>query len=151
MDQEKHTVPRRPVWAWLTFGGGITLIALVGVSVVALSQRPFPDQSPDRRVHAEAPAPSVPAPDEQLAITPPPPPVVPPMTEDTVPPTMGPPGSPPPGPPPSGPPVWPPTRPPSDMRGTGVGVPGPSQAIRPEPRRILPAPSTSAPRGGRDG
>lgn len=91
--------------AWLTFGGGDTLIALVGVSLVALSQRPFPDQSPDRRVHAEAPAPSVPAPDEQLAITPPPPP--------------------------SGPPVWPPTRLPSDTRGAGVGVPGPSQAIRP--------------------
>ena len=101
MDQEENTVPRRPVWAWLTFGGGVTLIALVGVSLVALSQRPFPDQSPDRRVHAEAPAPSVPAPDEQLAITPPPPPIASPQVKGASPPT----GAPAPLSPPAGPPI----------------------------------------------
>lgn len=152
MDQEKHPVRKRPIWAWLTVGGGITLIALVGASVVALSQRPVGNATSDRPVAATPSSPS----DGQLAVTPPPPPVAPPPNEDPSPPTMGPPGSPPAVPPPSAPPIWPPTLPPSDLKGAEVGVPGPSQAIRPQPqpapRRLAPAaPSSTAPRGGRDG
>ncbi len=150
MDEGKTR--KRPVWAWLTVGGGITLIALIGVSVVALSQRPVAGTSSDRQVLADAP-------DEQLAITPPPPPRVPPQTEQTEeasPPTM----APPPDEDPSslGPPIWPPIPPPSDLKGAGVGVPGPQQAIRPEPRIAprrpiapAPAPSRSIGGGGRDG
>ena len=150
MDARK--IRKRPVWAWLTVGGGITLIALVGVSVVALSQRPVVGTSSDRQVLADEP----PSSDEQLAITPPPPPRVPPPTEQTEeasPPLMAPqpdeePSSP-------GPPIWPPTQPPSDLKGAGIGVAGPQQAIRPEPRGaprrpVAPAPARSM-GGGRDG
>ncbi len=151
---EEGKTRKRPVWAWLTVGGGITLIALVGVTVVALSQRPVAGTSSDRQVLADAPPATL---DEQLAVTPPPPPRVPPQTEqteDASPPTMAPPPddeSPSPGPP-----IWPPTQPPSDLKGAGIGVPGPQQAIRPEPRVAprRPAPAPAPPRptgGGRDG
>lgn len=141
----------RPVWESLALGGGVALIALVGVSVVALSLRPFPDSaSSDRRIHAEAPHSLT---EEQLAITPPPPPKVVQPSDDAVPPTVAPPGSPPDMPVPSGPPIWPPPPPAYDMRGAGTGVPGPQQAIRPEPqptpRRAVP--SAPARPMGRDG
>jgi hypothetical protein len=146
--------PERPLWAWLSMAGGVVFGLLVSVTVIELSLRPLDKRSADRP--APMAAASTPSPDDQLAVAPPPPPIAPPPAEDAVPPTVGPPGSPPQGPPPSGPPIWPPTQPPSDMRGAGVGVPGPSQAIRPEPqpRRLAPrapAPSSNAPRGGRDG
>lgn len=144
MDEESRRTTRRPAWAWLALGGGLTLATLIALGVAALSLKPLPMPALDPPVQAAAPV------EGPLAVAPPRLPGVPPVAEP-LPPTVTPPPAPDPHP---APPIRPPPpAPPTDLEDARRAVPGPSQARRfPLPPTLRPAPFPSPPsRGGRDG